>query len=318
MPFVVLGILVLVGVWYILSQAKGNGAIIASGTVEAIQVRISPELGGRVAEVLVQEGDTVQTGDVLLRLDSTLLEAQQSQAEAALALAEANLALLQANPTEQQLAIAQAGLDQAQAVKDAAQRTVDDLPAGYEDTNTGRAAQLQLDQATAALTIAQAQYDTVAAGARQEQLDAAEAQVAAAQAALEIVQVQISHLTLTAPADGVILSRAIQPGEFVAPGATLMILGELDTLTVTVFVPEDRYGVITLGASYPVSIDSFPNEVFTAVVTRIADQAEFTPRNVQTAESRSSTVYAIELQFEPLDARLRPGMPADVNFSAQP
>jgi len=92
-------------------------------------------------------------------------------------------------------------------------------------------------------------------------------------------------------------------------------LGLLDQLTITVYVPEDRYGGISLGNLAAVNIDAFPGVSFTATVIRIADQAEYTPRNVQTAEGRRTTVFAIELSVEDPDRKLKPGMPADVIFS---
>jgi multidrug resistance efflux pump len=91
-------------------------------------------------------------------------------------------------------------------------------------------------------------------------------------------------------------------------------LAQLDDLTITVYVPEDRYGEIMLGQSAQVEVDSFPDEVFTGLVVKIADQAEYTPRNVQTQEGRRTTVFAIKLSVKNLDGRLKPGMPADVLF----
>jgi HlyD family secretion protein len=123
-----------------------------------------------------------------------------------------------------------------------------------------------------------------------------------------------SHERIRTPIDGVVLYRSVEPGEFAAAGAPLLTVADLDRLTLTVYVPEDRYGQIILGQSYTVTVDSFPAEAFTGVVTHIADRAEFTPRNVQTTDSRKTTVFAIDLALAPSDGKLKPGMPADVNF----
>ncbi|HLA87929.1 MAG TPA: efflux RND transporter periplasmic adaptor subunit, partial [Anaerolineales bacterium] len=96
--------------------------------------------------------------------------------------------------------------------------------------------------------------------------------------------------------------------------AVALKLADLTNLTITVYVPEDRYGEISLGQSAEVSVDSFPGEIFTAIVIQIADKAEFTPRNVQTVEGRSSTVFAIKLKVENPEGKLKIGMPADVFF----
>ena len=96
-----------------------------------------------------------------------------------------------------------------------------------------------------------------------------------------------------------------------------MTIGQLNSLRITVYVPEDRYGQVKLGEKALVSVDSFPEEKFSATVVHIADQAEFTPRNVQTAEGRKTTVFAVELSIENPEGKLKPGMPADVCFSCQ-
>lgn len=116
------------------------------------------------------------------------------------------------------------------------------------------------------------------------------------------------------PIDGVVLYRSVEPGEVVAPGAPLVTVADLSRMTLTVYVPEDRYGAIRLGQPYPVTVDSYPGQVFTAVVSHIADRAEFTPRNVQTSDSRRTTVFAIKLDLADTGGSLKPGMPADVRF----
>lgn len=122
---------------------------------------------------------------------------------------------------------------------------------------------------------------------------------------------------ITSPIDGVVMYRLVEPGELAPPGSTLMVVANLDALTLTVYVPEDRYGQISLGQTYSVSVDSFPGETFSGKVSHIADKAEFTPRNVQTVEGRKSTVFAIKLNLAPTGGRLKPGMPADVTFEMQ-
>ena len=115
--------------------------------------------------------------------------------------------------------------------------------------------------------------------------------------------------------DGSILTRNVEPGEFVQPGAVTFAMADLEDMTITVYVPEDRYGQISLGQQAHVTVDSFPDETFPAEVIHIADQAEFTPRNVQTVEGRSSTVFAIKLKVTDSEGKLKIGMPADVVFS---
>lgn len=353
---IVLAVIIAAAIYFISSNnSSADGALSASGTIEAVEVKISPELGGRVAEVLVAEGDAVDAGQVLVRLDTTLLEGQLAQAQAGLAAANAQLALLQNSPSEAELAAVTAQVNRAQTALDAlneqlvtAETQADDVAAqmtelqnqivtaqtvGLVEQLAGLNAQLALAQqlqvttqtqvkllegqvatAEAGLDAAQAQLDLVEAGPKPEQIEVVEAQVAAAQATVDLLAAQIRRQTLTAPIEGVILARAIEPGEVAAPGATLLLIGQLDDLTLTVYVPEDQYGQIELDQTATLTADSFPGATFTGMVHHIADQAEFTPRNVQTAEGRASTVYAIELMVLDESGRLKPGMPVDVVF----
>lgn len=203
----------------------------------------------------------------------------------------------------------------ATAQRDAAATSLTSMKKGTRQEQLD-AAQAQVDAAQAQVDAAQAQVDAAQSrvDAAQFQSDAAQAQVDAAQAALDTLDVQIGKLTITSPVDGMVLTRSIQPGEVALPSATLLVLGLVDDKTITVYVPEDRYGEISVGQEASVSVDSFPGVTFKAVVSNIAGQAEFTPRNVQTVESRKNTVFAIQLQFVEPDDRLKPGMPADVVF----
>jgi len=136
-----------------------------------------------------------------------------------------------------------------------------------------------------------------------------------AQAQMALVEAQIKELSVYAPLDGVVLTRSIQPGEVLQAGLTALTIAKLDQLRVTVYIPENRYGEVMLGQKVVLSVDSFPSETFTAKVTRIADQAEFTPQNVQTTEGRQTTVFAVELSVDNPDGKLKPGMPVDVDFT---
>jgi len=119
------------------------------------------------------------------------------------------------------------------------------------------------------------------------------------------------------PIDGIVLTRAFEPGEIVAAGGTIYIIGNLNTMKLTVYVPEEKYGRVFLGQEYSVSVDSYPDQEFKGRVTHIADKAEFTPRNVQTIQGRKNTVYAVSLTIPNPSLALKPGMPADVKFELE-
>jgi len=145
-------------------------------------------------------------------------------------------------------------------------------------------------------------------------LEQAQAAVAQAEAALRGIDVQSERLEVKAAVDGSLLVRNIQPGEVIQTGTAAMTIGELENLTVTVYIPQERYGQINLGDLAKLTADSFPDQTFDAVVVRIADRAEFTPRNVQTQEDRRTIVFAVELAVNDHSGKLKPGMPADVEF----
>jgi multidrug resistance efflux pump len=345
LPVILVLLILGAAAWYFFgrSASADTGVIAASGTIEATEINISPELGGRVKVVHVNEGDVVKAGDRLIEFDTSLLEAQRAQAEAVLkatlaaaqaaqaaqVAAQANFDLLAAGPSAEQLAVAQTVVDKAQVAVDAAREAYDGLSEAARDTTQGQTLKTQLDTAIATLDNALAQYELAEAGARPQQMEAAQAQVdatqaqleaaraqaEAAQAALSVLDVQLGKLTLKAPADGVVLARSIEPGEMAVPGATLLVIADLGRLTLTVYVPEDRYGNVGLGQTAAITVDSFAGQSFEGTVTYIADRAEFTPRNVQTAEGRRTTVFAVRLSLDNPEGRLKPGMPADVVFN---
>lgn len=123
--------------------------------------------------------------------------------------------------------------------------------------------------------------------------------------------------SIRSPLDGVVLLRAADPGEITTAGGALLVVADLQTVTMTVYIPEAQYGQIYLGQILPVTVDSFPNKTFTGTVTRIADEAEFTPRNSQTVQNRKNTVYAVKLSISNPDLDLKPGMPADVKLDVK-
>ncbi len=218
-------------------------------------------------------------------------------------------------------------LDAANDYLEIAQTELDDAQTEYDDEITtdeatdieyarGKviAAQQRYYAAYARLLSFQTGEESPAVVSALKSLEQAKSAVTQAEASLALLDTQIVKLTLVAPMDGVVLTRNVEPGEFVQPGATTLTLGNLNELTITVYIPEDRYGEISLGQSADLTADSFPDVTFTATVIQIADKAEFTPRNVQTVAGRSSTVFAIKLKVNDPEGKLKIGMPADVVF----
>jgi HlyD family secretion protein len=225
--------------------------------------------------------------------------------------------------------------DAVQTIFEDAKSALDDAQTAYDDALTTDGAK-DVMKVRAQSSVAEERYYTALDYARllqtgpeaqtvvaaQRAVDQAKASLAQAQnsvkqaqANLDLLDAQVSKLVVTAPIDGVVLTRAGEPGSVVNAGGTVLTLGRLDDLTITVYVPEDRMGEVALGQNTKVTVDSFHGETFNATVMHIADQAEFTPRNVQTVEGRKNTVFAVKLKLNDASGKLKPGMPADVSFS---
>jgi HlyD family secretion protein len=494
------------GGWWLKAQSTTNSSIDAmqaTGVIETRQTALANEMGGKIIDVLVEEGDRVEANQPLIRLDDALLQKQREQAQAELSAAQAALKMLEAGATKDQLDAAQAQLSQAQAnltlaqaaldnasrgtrpedlasyrfsldqareqyygmtvvlsndqwdelesaltqakdnlaratrrrdaikkdtsipdylitfseaavtdtqsalhaiqsAYDAAQDeslpyyhhiellraawqlaerneaqaqarldglqadsdvstdVIDDAQSNLEDAKTlvetmksaydqltlgasakrldsawseiqdaqqqlasvvglnGGSAEVllaQVDAATGQHHLAAANLSALQNGARPEEIQAAQARVQAAQAQLDALDLQLSKLVITAPSDGVVLSRSAEVGEVALPGATLLEIGRLDQLELTVYMPEEKFGLVVPDQTVQVSVDAYPDRVFQGTVVRLANEAEFTPTNVQTKEDRTRLVYAVVIKLDNPDLALKPGMIADVEFT---
>jgi HlyD family secretion protein len=174
------------------------------------------------------------------------------------------------------------------------------------------AARARYESAEAAVAQAQAALEALEAGATAEQVDAAQAQVNVAQAALEVAQVQLDKTIIRAPVSGIVAARSVYTGELAVPAITALTLADLDSVTLTIYVPGNRLGEVTLGQQLDVSVDAFPDRAYPGVVTYISDKAEYTPRSVRTPDQRASLVYAVKCKIANADHTLKPGMQAEV------
>jgi multidrug resistance efflux pump len=203
---------------------------------------------------------------------------------------------------------AQAGLDGAQAILSrlyAMRANPQELNAQVD------AAEAEYRSAEASVKMAEAQLEALHTGATTEEIAILEAQVDQAKASLNSLLVRREKQTISAPVSALVLELSVHEGELAAPGGTMLTLGDLDEVTLTIYVPVDRLGSVFIGQAVEVRVDGFPDRVFEGVVVAIADEAEFTPRNVQTQEERVNMVFAVDVQIPNPDHDLRPGVPAD-------
>ena len=169
----------------------------------------------------------------------------------------------------------------------------------------------QIEEARSAAAQAKAQYDLVKAGPRQEDIDQGKARAKQAKAALDLAETQLSYATVAAPLTGVVLSKNIEPGEYVAPGTAVVTVGDLVNVWLRAYIEESDLGRVKVGQPASITTDAFPNKKYEGVVSFIAADAEFTPKNVQTQKERVKLVYRIKIDIKNPNRELKPGMPAD-------
>ena len=305
--------------YYEYAQDTGNDPVVPKVTDAKTGTKVSNRLSdGQMANYaaqLVQAEAAMHQAETAVQQATAAAEsARQAEvtgvqaADSQVAAAESQLAKLRSGPTGENLAVAETALTNAQRALSLALDTRSNplhLQAAVDSAQSQQAAaEAQLAQAQARLELAQT-------GARAEQIQAAEAQLAQARAAAHQVEVQLTKTVLSAPRAGLVLSRSIHAGEQAAPGTSLMTIGSLDTVRLTLYIGEPDIGRVRQGQQVDVAVDSFPARAFKGTVTFISQEAQFTPRNVQTKDERTTTVFAVRVDLPNTDHALKPGMPAD-------
>jgi HlyD family secretion protein len=290
-------------------------AITGSGTIEAVEVDVGSKVSGEVVELAVDEGAAVKPGDLLARIDHVKVDIQLREAEAGVALAEAQLRLLREGARKEDIQQAEAALTQAEANLRLAAA---DARRTRELAKTGSVTPKQRDDAEARLTVAEAQksaavdaLDKIRRLARPEEIKAAEARLDQARAAADLLRRTIADSTIAAPAAGTVTHKAVEAGELVIPGSTIVTVSELSSVYVMIYLTEVEVGRVRLGDPVDVSIDAFPGKVFPGRITYISPEAEFTPKNVQTKQDRVKLVFGVKVVIENPEGLLKPGLPAD-------
>ncbi len=272
----------------------------------------------RIAAVLVQEGDVVQTGELLAKLDTSRLEPQVAQAEAQVAAQRAVVERLHNGSRPEEIAQARANL--ASAAADAANTRriyerenflVEKSAATQQDVDNAKAA---LDVADAKVEVNRKALDLAIAGPRVEDIAQGEAQLRANEAQLAFVCRQLADANLIAPVHGIVRSRLLEPGDMASPQKPVFSLAITDPKWVRAYVSEPDLGRVHPGMTAYVTADGFPNRRFEGWVGFVSPIAEFTPKTVQTEELRTSLVYEVRVFVKDEADDLRLGMPATVHL----
>ncbi|HEX7124123.1 MAG TPA: efflux RND transporter periplasmic adaptor subunit [Gemmatimonadaceae bacterium] len=296
--------------------SERNGT--ATGTIELTQTDVAALVPARVVRVIVDEGAAVKRGDTLALLTQSTLPADIEQRRARLEAAEAELRDLLRGPRPAEIDRAEAELRSAESEAERTAREASRLAALAE---AGAISESALEAAYTAARVAASRRDALREtvrllreGTRPERIAAARANVASARAQLEMAEASASDLVLTAPTDGIVLARYVEPGEVIAAGIPAVSLGDPRDPWIRVYVSAPQLADIRLGQSAELRLEGVPDRVFTATVVAIATEAEFTPRVAMTENERADLLFGVKLTVSDTTGTLKPGLPATVTF----
>lgn len=371
--------------WLAVRPSAPENTAVVSGNIELTEVSIGFKTPGRIAELLVEEGDSVTAGQVIARLDTDQIESQRLMAEAVLSAANSRILQLRTAIAFQEETLA-GTTAQREAELQGANAQLDELREGSreQDKQQARAAMrhagseyeraladwkraetlfqaedisvAEHDRARAAHLAAQAALDTarerlalVEEGPRAQTITVAGAQVDRAQAALRtaragkleldrlrqeldtrlaeieqaraslaVIETQIAEASATSPIDGVVLTKSAEAGEVLAAGVGIATIGDLQSPWLRGYISQQQQGRLQIGSSVKVRVDSYPGRTFDGRLSFLASEAEFTPKQIQTAEERTKLVYRVKVLLANPDGALKLNMPAEAEIPLLP
>lgn len=306
--------------WFARSRARqpDPNSLELHGNVDIREVNLGFRVSGRLAEAFHDEGDEVKAGEMLARLDDEPYRHELAEAGGQVSSLQARLDLLQTGNRPQEIAQARAQVHErevtfanAERIYKRQQELLASRTVSLQERDDAEAA---YQEAQARLNSAREQLNLLEAGFRSEDIAQAKAELARAQAAQDISTLHVRDTILKAPADGVILTRAQEPGAILQAGATVFTLSLQKPVWVRTYIQEPDLGKIHPGMNVSVYSDSAPGKAYSGRVGYVSPRAEFTPKNVETTELRTSLVYRLRIVVENPDEVLRQGMPVTVRI----
>jgi HlyD family secretion protein len=289
--------------WLLLMAVAGcsrtaSDRIVATGTIEMIEVDVAPQVPARVVAVRVEEGQTVRAGDTLAILIQSTTRASVAEHQARVRAAEASLREARAGARPREIERAEAELRRSEA----------ETPQSLDAATAGAAT------AVARRDAAREEVQLLREGTRPERIDLARAELASARATLASASAVAGDLILTAPVSGTVLSRNGEPGEMLASGQSVLTLGETGATYTRVYVPTRELPSVRTGQAATARLDGFPDHPFKGRVVAISPTAEFTPRIALTEEERADLVFGVKVVLEDTTGMLKAGLPATVEI----
>ncbi len=309
--------------WYILRGRQADSdRLVLYGNVDIRQVNLAFNVEGRIAEMLVHEGDRVTPGQKLASVERDYYEDGQRLAEARLEAQRAQVAKLEAGSRPEEIQLARAQVAEAEAAlvnaRASFQRIIELNRREVVSQQALDDARATVDRSAAQLDGARQQLALAIAGPRKEDIAAARAQLRADEAALDLVRRRLADTVLAAPGDGTVLTRVLEPGAIILPGSTVYTLSITDPVWLRTYVPEPMLGRIKPGMTVAIATDSAPGKTLHGRIGFIAPIAEFTPRAVETPDLRAGLVYRVRVIADDPDDVLRQGMPVTITADPPP
>lgn len=302
-------------------QASDHGVIKVSGNIEVTLAEASFKIPGRVLQRFVDEGQMVTNGQPVAVLDRVELEQDLAMRRAELEAAEAILAELEAGTRVEEIQQAEAALEMARvesvrlkaefarAKEMLAQKVV--APRDYE------LAEAAYQVAAARVREGEARLALLKHGPREETVRAARARVEQARQGVGLAETRHANATLVTPLSGVVMAKGVENGEYVSPGTPVVTVGDLSNVWVRAYLDERDLGRVRVGQTVKVTADTYPGRVYEGRLSFLSPEAEFTPKNIQTAKERVKLVYRIKVDVTNPDQELKPGMPVDAELSSR-
>lgn len=305
--------------WY---QSLQNNGLTLYGNVDIRTVNMSFRVGGRLQSLSVDEGDAIKQGQTLGQLDKAPYENALMQAKANVATAQAQYDLMMAGYRAEEIAQAAAAVKQAQAAYDYAQSYLQRQQGLWNSrllsANDLANARSSRDQALASLKAAQDKLSQYRAGNRPQEIAQAKASLEQAQAQLAQSTLDLQDTVLTAPSDGTLLTRAVEPGSMLTAGSTVLTLSLTHPVWVRAYVDEKNLNQAQPGREILLYTDGRPDKPYHGKIGFVSPTAEFTPKTVETPDLRTDLVYRLRIIVTDADDSLRQGMPVTLKFSDEP
>lgn len=302
--------------WYV--RENQPSGLQATGTIEATQVQLRAKLPGSLQDFSLAAGDKVKKGQIIAVVDRKDLAAQKERDALGVIKAKAQLDDLTSGARSQEIKAAQIAVDTAQTNLDRAQKDYDRAKELFQNQVVSASdmekSETALKQAGNQLDSARTQLSLLSSGSRPDQIAAAKAAVDQSAAVLKSTESMLEDTKIFCPLDGTVLTKNVEPGEYIQAGASVATVADLSDMWIKVYIPTDDLPKIKLGQQVTFTVSGDAAE-YSGSIGEIASQGEFTPKIIQTKKERTNIVYAVKIKVNNENGILKPGMPADVTFT---